>query len=208
MISFQRLLGQEDEFFSLLEASAVEGCKAVAALRGLFKPDAIRSLETFAAGRRRAKEIATRLEEMLVTTFVTPMEREDLESLSEALYKIPKTVEKFAERFLIVEERLNDVDFSRQLILVEQAVQLVHKMILALKEGRDLGGIKALQNELQLIESHVGDLVIHMMQAFYRPGFPALKAVILHDLFALNEKVVDRCCDVGSVLSHVVLKNS
>ncbi|MBI1839417.1 MAG: DUF47 family protein [Verrucomicrobia bacterium] len=208
MISFQRLLGREDEFFSLLEASALEGSRAVAELRALFRPGAMRSLETFAAVRRKDKEITTRLQEMLVTTFVTPMEREDIEALADALYKIPKTVEKFAERYLIVEEQLKDVDFSRQLILVEQAVQLVHRMILALKEGRDLGGIKALQNELQLIESHADDLVLDMMQALYRPGFPALKAVMLHDLFALNEKVVDRCRDAGDVLSHVLLKNS
>jgi uncharacterized protein len=34
------------------------------------------------------------------TTFVTALEREDIDELSNALYKIPKTEEKFCERVL------------------------------------------------------------------------------------------------------------
>jgi uncharacterized protein Yka (UPF0111/DUF47 family) len=51
-------------------------------------------------------------------------------------------------------------------------------------------------------------VLLELTQKFYEPGFPALKAVILKDLYDLNEKVVDRCRDAGNVISHVVLKNS
>ena len=37
MISFQRLLGREDEFCELLEASAQEGCNAVGLLKNVLK---------------------------------------------------------------------------------------------------------------------------------------------------------------------------
>ncbi len=208
MISFQRLFGREDEFFALLQASASEGCKSVLALHDLLKPGSKPSLESFVAVRRKDKEITNRLEEMLVTTFVTPMEREDIEALADSLYKIPKTVEKFVERYLIVVEQVSDVDFARQVVLMQQATELVLKMVQVLKEGRNLGEVKSLQNELQLVEAHADDVLLSLMQPLFQPGFPALKAVILHDLFALNEKVVDRCRDAGNVISHVLLKNS
>ena len=208
MISFQRLLGREDEFFTLLEASAEEACKAVAALDELLRPSSKKTLDAFAAARRKDKEITNKLEEMLITTFVTPMEREDMEALAEALYKIPKTVEKFAERYLISLEKVADVDFVRQAKLLAEATQLVLKMTQALRDGRDLACIKTLQNELQQVESRADDILLSLMQPLYQPGYPALKAVILHDLFALNEKAVDRCRDAGNVLSHVLLKNS
>lgn len=208
MISFQRLFGREDEFFSLLQASASEGCKAVTALHDLLKPGSKPSLESFVAVRRKDKEITNRLEEMLITTFVTPMEREDIEALADSLYKIPKTVEKFVERYLIVVDQVGDIDFARQVVLMQQATDLVLKMVQVLKEGRDLGEVKSLQNELQLVEAHADDVLLSLMQPMFQPGFSALKAVILHDLFALNEKVVDRCRDAGNVISHVLLKNS
>src|SRR6185436_19063564 len=103
---------------SLLEASAQEGVHAVAALKKILSdPAPPACLDEFAAARRRDKEITNTLEEMLITTFVTPLEREDLETLGEVLYKVPKTVEKFAERFGVAAGQATGADFSRQVAL-------------------------------------------------------------------------------------------
>ncbi|MBL9171645.1 MAG: DUF47 family protein [Verrucomicrobiales bacterium] len=208
MISFQRILGREQEFFDLIQASAAEGCKAVKALAEMIQPGTKPTVEAFAIARRNDKEITNRLEMMLITTFVTPMEREDIEALADTLYKIPKTIEKFAERYIIVADQIRDVDFTGQVKLIEQAIGLVFKMTEALKDGRDLTGIKALQVELQRIEAEADRTLLNLMSQLYQPGYPPLKAVMLYDLFALNEKAVDRCRDAGNVLSHVLLKNS
>jgi uncharacterized protein Yka (UPF0111/DUF47 family) len=209
MISFQRLLGREDEFCDLLEASAKEACHAVDALKNVLKRHELSpTLHEFADARSKDKKITEEISNRLITTFVTPMEREDIEALAEALYKVPKIVEKFAERYSIVADQVKDVDFSRQLELMEKAVNLVLQMVQALRAGRNLGGIKALQTKLQAAESEADDVLLEMEREFYQPGFPALKAVILKDLFSLNEKVVDRCRDAGNVVSNVLLKNS
>ncbi len=209
MISFQRLLGREDEFCALLEASATEACNAVDILKNVLKRHELSpTLHEFADARSKDKKITEEISERLITTFVTPMEREDIEALAGALYKVPKIVEKFAERYSIVADQVKDVDFSRQLVLMEKAVNLVLQMVQALRAGRNLEGIKALQNELQACEAQADDVLLDMERAFYQPGFPALKAVILKDLFSLNEKVVDRCRDAGNTISHVLLKNS
>jgi uncharacterized protein Yka (UPF0111/DUF47 family) len=209
MISFQRLFGREDEFCELLEASAQEGCNAVGFLKNVLKRHELSpTLHEFADARSKDKKITDEISERLITTFVTPMEREDIEDLASALYKVPKIVEKFAERYSIVADKVTDVDFSRQLVLMEKATSLVLQMVQALRAGRNLGSVKNLQNELQICESAADDVLLDMERAFYQLGFPALKAVILKDLFSLNEKVVDRCRDAGNVISHVILKNS
>ncbi len=208
MINFQRILGREDEFFTLLEASAQEGANAVSALKRILNSaNGSPSLKDFAEARRKDKELTTTLEEMLITTFVTPLEREDLEELGVALYKIPKTVEKFAERYIIAAPQIAGADFNRQLPLIEQAIQIVLKMVHALREG-DLGDIKGLQNQLQALESEADDVLTESLAKFYEPGFPSLRAVILKELSDLLEKVIDRCRDAGNVISHVLLKNS
>lgn len=209
MISFQRILGREDEFCELLEASAKQACHAVDALKNVLKRHELSpTLHEFADARSKDKKITEEISERLIATFVTPMEREDIEALAEALYKVPKIVEKFAERYSIVADKVTDVDFSRQVVLMERAVNLVLQMVQALRAGRNLGGIKALQIQLQAAESEADDVLLEMEREFYQPGFPPLKAVILKDLFSLNEKVVDRCRDAGNVISHVLLKNS
>jgi uncharacterized protein len=209
MISFQRLLGREDEFCDLLEASAQEACNAVEALkRVLTRHEQSPLMAEFADARSKDKRITEEISERLITTFVTPMEREDIEALAEALYKVPKTVEKFAERYSIVAGTVKDVDFSEQVALMEQSAALVLQMVQTLRAGRDLGSIKDLQHKLQAAEAKADDVLLELERQFYTPGFPPLKAIILKDLFSLNEKVVDRCRDAGNVISHVVLKNS
>jgi uncharacterized protein Yka (UPF0111/DUF47 family) len=208
MINFQRLLGREDEFFTLLEASTQEGVNAIAGLkRVLANAEGTPSLRDFAEARRKDKELTSRLEEMLITTFVTPLEREDIEELAEVLYKIPKTVEKFAERYIIAVPQIRGADFGKQVMLIEQAIQIVLKMVQALREG-DLGDIKSLQNKLQALESEADDVLLAYFGKLYEPGFPSVKAVILKELADLLERIIDRCRDAGNVISHVLLKNS
>src|SRR5437667_11718095 len=102
MFSLQKILGKEDKFFDLLEASAEEAHGSVQLLNALIKsPEQARSLEEFAHTRRKDKRITEEITEELCKTFVTPLEREDIEALASALYKIPKTAEKFGERFSI-----------------------------------------------------------------------------------------------------------
>ncbi len=208
MISFQRLLGREGEFFGLLEASAQECMNSVAAFRHMLNDRGVpSSLSEFAEARRRDKEITNQLEEMLITTFVTPIEREDIEELAEQLYKIPKTIEKFAERYALVAEKIADIDFARQAVLLEKSVTGVLALVKALRVA-NFSEIRTIQRDLQAVESAADDLLLEAMRGLYQPGFPALKAVILKDLYDLIEKAIDRCRDAGNIVSHVLLKNS
>ena len=208
MISFQRLLGREEQFFGLLEASARECANSVAALRRILaQPGVPPVLDDFAAARRKDKEITAQLEELLIRTFVTPIEREDIEALADQLYKIPKTIEKFAERFALVAPQIADVDFSDQAGLLDEAVALVGRLVKALREA-DFPGINRLQAEIQAVEARADDVLNESLRPLYVPGFPGLKAVILKDLFDLIEKAIDRSRDAGNVVSRVLLKNS
>ena len=56
-------------------------------------------------------------------SFITPIEREDIEALGSALYKIPKQVEKFADRYSLATRHLEDIDFAPRAAMLEQAAQ-------------------------------------------------------------------------------------
>jgi uncharacterized protein len=208
MISFQRLLGREDEFFGLLEASAAECVASIAALRAILaKPGERPVLEAFAAARRKDKEVTQKLEEMLIHVFVTPIEREDIEELAEKLYKIPKVVEKFAERYALVFERVADVRFDGQAAALERAVDLLRTMVVALRDA-DINKIKSKQSELRGLARGAELALAECLGNLYTPGYDALKAIIVKDLFDLMEKALERCREAAAVIAHILLKNS
>lgn len=209
MFSLQRLLGKKDMFFGLLEASAEEAHTSVQALvklsRALDKPV---ELEEFSRSRRKDKEITATIRNAVYTTFVTALEREDIESLCNALYRIPKTVEKFSERILLAPHQVRGVDFSRQISLLDQATQCVVQMVKSLRSGVNLDEIRSLNDKLQQIEGEADKAMMELYRDLFNGRHDAVKVIVLKDLYELLEKVIDRCRDAGNVISQIVLKNS
>lgn len=209
MFSLQRLLGKEDMFFELLESSAQEARNSVHALVRLSKAlDQPVELEEFTRSRRRDKEITASIRNAIYTTFVTALEREDIESLCNALYRIPKTVEKFGERLLLAPQQVRGVDFSQQVGLLDQATDCVVQMVKSLRRGGNLEEIKSLNDRLQQIEGDADDAIMELYRDLFSGKHDAIKVIVLKDLYELLEKVVDRCRDAGNVISHIALKNS
>jgi uncharacterized protein len=209
MFSLQKLLGKEDKFFRLLEASAEEARTSVQALVKLSKDlDKPVALDEFAYSRRKDKLITQEISTAVYTTFVTALEREDIEDLSNALYKIPKTVEKFSERFLLAPQHVRGIDFSKQIDLLERGTEIVVEMVKALHDGMNLERIKELNDKLQFLEGEADKHMMTLYKDLFGGKHEPLQVILLKDLYELLEKIIDRCRDAGNVIGHIVLKNS
>ena len=209
MFSIQKFFSHDNRFFDLLESSAEE---AQACTRLLIKllQDRTHShpLDEFAMSRLKDKRITEQISEELVTTFVTGLDREDIEALSYALYRIPKTIEKFAERFNLAPQRLQGVDFTLQVELMQRATDTLADMVRQLRKMPPLETMKELNDRLQVIEGEADDVMIDLLRGVYNGQFDPIQAMMVRDLYDLLEKVIDRCRDAGNVISHIVLKNS
>jgi uncharacterized protein len=209
MFSLQTIFGKGDKFYGLLEASAESARSSATALIELLStPVSQRSLEKFKQARRREKDLFAQISEELVNTFVTVLEREDIEALSSALYKIPKVVEKFAERYSLAMARVGDVDFTSRAVMLEQACEVVEQMVGQLRHGMDLDKIKALNDQLQTIEGEADRQILELYQEIYTNESDPIRYLVKRDLFEFLEKAIDRCRDAGNVIYHIVLKNS
>lgn len=207
MISLQKLFGKTDVFYDLLEASAQEAQHSVEALAKLITAaPSGRSMEDLVLSRRKDKQITEKIDEALCRTFVTDLEREDVEALSNALYKVPKTVEKIAERFLISPDRVQGVDFSQHMKMMQEAVQVVLTIVQELRKKLHLEKVKDLNSKLQYIEGEADKLMVERLKELYSGKLDPVTVVCLKDLYDLMEKVYDRCRDAGNVVSHIVLK--
>ena len=209
MFSLQKALGKDDRFLELLEASATEACASAQALTKFFQiPGPARSLEDFAQSRRKEKEINAEIVESLATQVMTMFEREDVEALAKALYKIPKTVEKIGERILIAPEFLQGVDLSQPVAMLEKATNILLEMVRELRRAAPVQEMKHQNAELQRIEGDVDKLMTELARGLYQIKTDVGRALFLKDLFDLLERVTDRCRDAGNVMIQIVLKSA
>ncbi len=209
MISLQKIFGKTDVFYTLLEASAEESRHSVIALTKLFsQPTPTQSMDELILSRRKDKKIKEQIDAEICRTFVSELEREDVEALSNVLYKIPKTVEKIAERFIICDGRLQGIDFSRQLSMMANAAETVVAIVQELRKKLHLERVQDLNDKLQHVEGEADKLMLELLRDLYSGRHEPLIAIMLRDLYELMEKVIDRCRDAGNVVAHIVLKYS
>ncbi|KZC16171.1 pit accessory protein [Rhodanobacter sp. FW510-R12] len=209
MFSLQTIFGKGDKFYGLLEQSAATVCESAGALHELLtRPDRGAVMAAFTATRAREKALAAQISEGLVNTFVTALDREDIEALNSALYKIPKSIEKFAERYEIVAERLDGVDFVQRTLVLRRSSEVVAEMIGELRRGLRIDPVKKLQDRLQALESEGDRMLLAPYRTLYVEGNDAMRAMLAKDLFELIEKAIDKCRDVGNIVYSIVLKHS
>ena len=212
MFSIGRFLGHDQKFYDLLEASAKQADTSVHHLVDLLaKMDnktSAPNLAAFAQSRREDKRITQELTEQLTKTFITPLEREDIQALAASLYKIPKTVEKIGERMLICPQDLPKPTFARQVQLLDRAAETVLAMVKQLRKGMNVGTAREMNAKLQTIEGDADELELELLRDLYQGNYDAKHIIFLRDLYELLEKVIDRCRDAGNVILQVVLKHT
>jgi uncharacterized protein Yka (UPF0111/DUF47 family) len=209
MFSIQQLFGKGDRFQELLEAAAQESHETVRLVIELMKsPRNTQNFDDLILARRKEKKISEQISNELVNTFITGLEREDIEALARGLYRIAKSAEKLAERLVMAGNHLDGLDFSMQAEMMTKATVAVHEMVKQLRDMKDLEKIKNFNDRLQLAELEADKYMNELLREIYSGKYDHLRAMIIRDVNELMEKVVDRCHDTGVVVMHIVLKNS
>ncbi len=207
-----KLLGKDQKFYDLLEASATEAQNSTKLLADYLKRiESFRSagdLDDFIQSRRKDKKITSQITEELCRTFVTPLEREDIEALSLSLYRIPKTVEKLVERLSIYPGKLPREGLTRQAELLGQAAEAVVFMVKQLRHGSQVAKITEANERLQFAEGEADKVMLAQIKELYHGPYDAKEFVILQDFLEMLEKAIDRCRDAGNVVFQIALKYS
>lgn len=208
MFSLQTIFGQGKQFYSLLGEAAVAAHDSTRALHAMLRESAVQpSLDAFKLARQRERAASDKIRQELVNSFITPVEREDIEALGSALYKIPKQVEKFADRYSLAIAHLQGIDFAPRAAMLEKAAGVVVEMVHALPAMK-LETMKGLGDRLRSIENEADRLMLELYRDIYSGKLDSLQMFLLKEFFEILEKAIDRCQEAGVVAYEIVLKNS
>jgi len=209
MFSIQQFFSKGDRFQELLEAAAQESHESVRLVIELIKsPRNTQNLDDLVLARRKEKKISAQISTELVKTFITGLDREDIEALARGLFRIPKAAEKLAERLVMAGHHLDGIDFSKQADMMTKATDAIREMVRQLRNMEDMEKLKAFNDRLQLVEVESDRHMNELLRDLYSGKYDAIRAIVIRDVYELMEKVVDRCHDAGNVVMHIVLKNS
>ena len=208
MFSLQTLFGSGKQFFYLLDDAASAAHDSATALHQMMKAsDRQPALDAFKLARQRQRVASEKIGMALVDSFITPIEREDIEALGSALYKIPKQIEKFADRYSLATQHLAQIDFAPRAAMLEQAAGVVVDMVKDLRH-MNIDRMTAMNEKLRALENEADRLMLELYREIYSGRLDNLQMFLLKEFFEILEKAIDRCREAGVVAYQIVLKNS
>jgi uncharacterized protein Yka (UPF0111/DUF47 family) len=145
------------------------------------------------------------IKQRIDTSFVTPLDREDIHTLAKRLDNVIDIVNGVSRRtvmFNVQTVRPGAAELAGVLIraakVIDASVADIKKRARMLEHGR---AMKVLEEE--------GDaLYAKSVSALFRSGADALEVLAWKDIFDALEEAIDQCEDVSNVLESIALKNS
>lgn len=145
---------------------------------------------------------------LLNSTFVTPIDREDIQLLASMLRKISKKI----GQAILTMNVYNIEKYTEELIQQAETVLQASKELI-----RIVGMLKTLSKTKEITESRevmkeietLGDEVHYRaLSKLFSGEFDSLEVIKLRDIYKILESAMDKCNAVSDVILNIALKNS
>ena len=144
----------------------------------------------------------------LISEFITPIEREDIDSLSHTLDNVLDTIEEVCQMFYmynVQEMRSEAVAFVDLIVRSTEAMKACFDEFENFKKPVTISQRIVEVNE---IEELADDLYFTTMRKLFTDGSDSVEVLVWLRIFDRLERVCDACEDVAETIGSVIMKNS
>jgi len=200
-----RLIPREEKFFDLFEQ---QGTNIVAAARVLEElvhdyPNAKAKAEQIKDLEHAGDTLTHELVKKLNTTFITPMDREDIYALACRLDDVLDLIDAVADRLLlykIVKPTEGCVEFAKVVVKTAEATDRAVGCLRTLSPYYHKHAV-----EVNRLENEADRLLRDLLAALFE-GVDPIEVIKWKELYETMESVTDRCEDVVNVIEGIMLK--
>ena len=148
------------------------------------------------------------MSEALAKAFVTPVDREDLDMLSQKLDDVSDLLEEILQRFYMYNVKTvqaGAVTFAKNLV---RACELLGEMMREFENFKRSKRIRELVIELNSVEEECDRLFISSMRELTLTSTDVLETVSWRKLYECFEQCMDACEHVAECVGSVIIKNT
>jgi uncharacterized protein len=212
-MGFGRFMPREERFFDCFERNAsnlVAGARLL--VDALDHPDTLDAQATrLTEVEHWADEVTHQVMDGLNRTFVTPLDREDIAGLANALDDVLDLMDVALRRMVLF--KLHTASPAAQALAhtVLAQVEAIDRAVPLLRGRESMARVQEHLVEINRLENQGDRLLEQALAALYGDGtdLPALiEGLKWKEVYELLEVATDRAEDVADVLESIVLKNT
>lgn len=205
-----RLIPKEEAFFGLFSSqaeNAVEGARLLKALLEDYT-DVDQKRMMIEKAENYGDEITHKIIEKLNSTFITPIDREDIHALASALDDILDLINAAAQRLHLygVNSIPDDAKTLANIILrsAEEILGLTNSM----QNLKDAKNMKAGCIEVNRLENEGDKVSSHAIAGLFRNESNPIEVIKWKELYEVLETAIDKCEDAANIIESVVVKHA
>jgi uncharacterized protein Yka (UPF0111/DUF47 family) len=198
---------QGREFFDLFEEAAANAVRAADFLDQMlaFYPDRADLSRDIVVCEQNGDRITHDLVQRLNSTFVTPIEREDILALASALDDIVDLIDEVAD-YLGLYAIEAPMEQSQRLAHI--LVQATRQIAEAMPRLRNFQDIRHYTVEINRLENDGDRTVRDAVASLFHGGIDPMVVIRWKDIFERLEEAIDACEHVANTLESIVIKNA
>ena len=208
---FGRLLPKEGRFFDLFNAHAEQVVRAAHELKAVMEDEGNR--EEHARMVDEAEHAADRITaetiRLLHTTFITPLDRDHIHQLVNAMDDICDLIQDATETLTLYDIRNLTPEAARLadigLKCCERVKDVVHQLGV---EDHKFEAIVKTCEEIDRLESDADRVLRSAVSRLFREEQDVREIIKMKAIYELLEAVTDRCLDVANLAEGISLENS
>lgn len=141
-------------------------------------------------------------------SFITPIEREDIQTIALQLNKITKRISKACLNLEVYGLNNYTEEMKEQALTLVKATDKLKEIITDFKKVSDVEKITKLSIEMKELESHGDEVHRNAMRILFSGKYEALEVIKLRDIYKEIETALDACYYVSDTILNVVLKQN
>ena len=141
-------------------------------------------------------------------SFITPIEREDIQTIAVQLNKINKKITKACLNLEVYRLDNYTPEMKEQALTLVNATEKLGEIVKKFKKVSDVEEITELNIEMKAIEAHGDEIHRRAMRNLFSGQYEALDVIKLRDMYKEIENAFDACFYVTDTILNVVLKQS
>jgi uncharacterized protein len=206
-----RLVPRQDSFFELFEKQAEivkEGAHALADLMTDFA-DAEDKAFKIKGIEHDGDEVAHEIIRKLNTTFVTPIDREDIHALVSAMDDILDFIEAAADRMVLYDIREPTESAVKLTKILVESTDLTAEAVTCLREmKKQLADIRERCIAVNRLENQGDQVNRAAMAKLFQMHDAPMDALKWREIYHNIETAIDKCEDVADIIESITLKNA
>ncbi|MDD3435950.1 MAG: DUF47 family protein [Candidatus Gastranaerophilales bacterium] len=207
---FEKLLPPKNTvFYDCFEAAAkncydMAGLFNEALLHGITDEKMVKARTLKHRGSGLERETINKLN----TTFVTPIDREDIQMLAIMLNKITKKISQAFMNLNVYRVSNYTEEMFQQAKTIVKATDELMRSVGLLKTISRITEITTSYESMKEIETLGDDILHRAMDKLFSGEFEAIEVIKLRDIYKVLESALDKCFSVSDVILGIALKNN